>query len=215
MREKINLTFNGKKIGGFGMAEAFSLHPSKVLNAGEGGAITFSSKKLAASFYEYWRERGVFSDSYELNTHNIFSIEPVNAILGLCSLDNYPKFIKHFCSQYNLYKQKISECIVDIDLISYDEHTSPNYKTILVKLGDKVFKNRKEILNTLESNLIGARPYYFPLSDLTLGNSLLSLLKPLLLSDGRNKCLSTLFCFDEEFERISLVYLSNFSLRMR
>ena len=43
-----------------------------------------------------------------------------------------------------------------------------------MKLGDKVFKNRKEILNTLESNFIGARPYYFPLSDLTLGNSLLT-----------------------------------------
>ena len=92
--EATGSTFNGKN-GRFGMAEAFSLHPSKVLNAGEGGAITFSSKKHAASFYEYWRERGVFSDSHELNTHNIFSIEPVNAIRTM-SLDNYPKFIKHF-----------------------------------------------------------------------------------------------------------------------
>ena len=37
---------HGKKVGNFGNGESFSMSPTKVLTAGEGGLITTNDKKL-------------------------------------------------------------------------------------------------------------------------------------------------------------------------
>ena len=61
-----------------------------------------------------------------------------------------------------------SEMCIRDRLIPYDENTNPNYKTILIRLNEDVVKYRKSILETMETKNIGARPYYYPLSDLAL-----------------------------------------------
>jgi dTDP-4-amino-4,6-dideoxygalactose transaminase len=48
----VHCTLNGHPIGGFGHAEVFSLHATKLINGFEGGYITTNDKNLA---YKLWR----------------------------------------------------------------------------------------------------------------------------------------------------------------
>jgi len=161
--EATGSNIGGVKVGGFGLAEVFSLHPSKVLNAGEGGVISFKSINSAQEFQEYWTKRGVFKELYNHEEHS-FMIEPINAILGVSSLEKYREFINGFKAQYSCYQAEIKEMShTEVSLIQYDQKNDPNYKTILIKLSDRLARYRPNILEHLEKQSIGARPYYFPL----------------------------------------------------
>ena len=48
-------------------------------------------------------------------------------------------------------------------LVEYNEHVSPNYKTILIRLSPEYVPLRTQLLMHLESLNIGARAYYYPL----------------------------------------------------
>jgi dTDP-4-amino-4,6-dideoxyglucose len=162
--EATGASYNERRIGGFGLAESFSLHPSKVINAAEGGVLTFGDIDEHRSFNRHLVEIGVLCP--HTGRKQLFSIEPVHAIMGMASLEIYDKVCSVFKKQYLRYLSHLKN-LKSLDLIEYDFSTNPNFKSILVRLKDNWINGRSKLLAHLESFNIGARAYYSPLHQLT------------------------------------------------
>lgn len=147
------------KIGNFGICEAFSLHPSKVLNAAEGGVLTFGSKKKFISAKILMKSAGF---NFDHTTSRLFSLEPLHAILGIESLRIYDKITEKHKSQYEEYFEHLYSS-ERFSVVEYDPQKKPNYKSLLVKLREGFHKERSNLIKYLEKHNVGARPYYFPM----------------------------------------------------
>lgn len=154
--------YKGKMLGGFGIAEAFSLHPSKVINGAEGGVLTFGDKQEHKNFQNFLQSIGVINQN---GNQILFGLEPTHAVLAMESLTIFESVREKLQKQYNKYKTILSSSSV-YKIVEYQECSYPNYKSILVELptNDKSF--RANLLQYLESFQIGARPYYWPLHQL-------------------------------------------------
>jgi dTDP-4-amino-4,6-dideoxyglucose len=157
---------DGKRIGGFGVVEAFSLHPSKVINAAEGGVLTFAQLSQKQAFMTTMCDIGVMAKSG--GERRFFGLEPIHAMMGLASLDVYSEMRKKFMSHYFAYKEGLSGSNL-FHLVEYDLAVEPNFKSILVELQNNDKTLRARLLQYLEAANIGARPYYAPLHPLTQG----------------------------------------------
>jgi len=152
--------FRGKRIGRFGTAEAFSLHPSKVLNAAEGGVLTFGSEFSYAAFQRSMESAGIICP--RTGDRLLFGLEPVHAVMGLASLEIYDSVTSLHKSQYQRYEKHISD-LQTLELVEYDEASVPNYKSILARVKTDRPDFRKRLMEYLEKLGVGARSYYAPL----------------------------------------------------
>jgi len=157
-------SFDGHRIGRYGVAEAFSLHPSKVINAAEGGVLTFGSRSDRAAFDESMRALGVSCSRTGRQT--LFCLEPLHAVMGLASLEIYDAVRKVHKLQFERYAQHL-DASRRLDLVRYDERCAPNYKSILVRIRSGRSEERARLMAHLETLRIGARAYYAPLHALT------------------------------------------------
>jgi dTDP-4-amino-4,6-dideoxygalactose transaminase len=162
--------YKNKKIGSFGMIEAFSLHPSKVINGAEGGVLTFKNEGIYNLFCEYMRSIGVFNETF--NFGSMYALEPLHAIMGLASLESYNDITQTHKIHYDTYCLRLRKD-TRIQVIEYDKLNKSNYKSILIKILKEKDLKRKEFINYLEKFNIGARPYYYPLHSLTKQHAVL------------------------------------------
>lgn len=167
--EATGARIGGKRIGGFGVAEGFSLHPSKVINAAEGGVLTFGKREEYRSFRQYLTEIGVLCEATGKNL--IFGLEPLHAIMGLASLEIYEESRARFKEHYFRYEANLHASKL-LELVAYEPEFEPNYKSVLVKIRDPERFSRVDLLAYLESRRIGARAYYAPLHPLADGELL-------------------------------------------
>jgi dTDP-4-amino-4,6-dideoxyglucose len=157
-------SYKGQRIGRFGLAEAFSLHPSKVINAAEGGVLTFGSEAARAAFDESMVALGVVCPN--TGRQQLFRLEPVHAVMGLASLDIYDDVRALHKQQFERYAQCLAAS-QSLELVHYDERCEPNYKSILVRIRSQRGCDRARLMVHLEKLGIGARAYYAPLHGLT------------------------------------------------
>ena len=153
------------RIGGFGNAESFSLHPSKVINACEGGYITTKDSVLADNLrklrqgYSVEHQGAVKSGHYSL-------INRDHAVMGICSLDIIVDVISNYKKQYELYEKELDE-LNGIELVKFSDSEERNYKSILIHLGKDFVGLRNEILDILNSENIFVRNLYYPAQNQT------------------------------------------------
>lgn len=150
----------GVRIGGFGVVEAFSLHPSKVINAAEGGVLTFGRASEHRNFLEFMRDLGIIEA--DLDSRRFFGLEPVHAMMGLASLEAYPAMRAKFRTHYLKYQERLQDARL-FRLVDYDLSADPNFKSVLVELQTEAKDFRTALLAYLEPLGIGARSYYAPL----------------------------------------------------
>lgn len=162
-------SYNGHRIGRFGLVEAFSLHPSKVINAAEGGVLTFGSKAARTAFDESMVALGVVCP--DTGRQQLFRLEPVHAVMGLASLDIYDDVRALHKQQFERYARCLATS-QSLELVIYDERCDPNYKSILVRMRSKRGCDRTALMAHLEALGVGARAYYAPLHGLTQGAAL-------------------------------------------
>lgn len=153
-------SYKGKKVGGFGLVEGFSLHPSKVLNGAEGGVLTFGRRGHYDEFLGFIDEIGV-RDGRD-GRQRLFGLEPLHAIMGLASLTIYEEARSRFREQYLRYRKNLGSSRI-LELVEYDVESDPNFKSILVRMRGALVGQRARLLENLEKFNIGARAYYAPL----------------------------------------------------
>jgi len=156
----VGCTYKGKMVGGFGNAEVFSLHATKIINAFEGGIISTNDDSIAAQC-RLLRNFGFSNlDQVEGLGFNGKMTE-VSAAMGLSSLSQLPIFINRNLENYNEYKKQLAS-IPSLQLLDYDPNEKNNYHYIATKWTNDGFLNRDDLVLILHKENIRVRKYYYP-----------------------------------------------------
>lgn len=162
--EATGASYRGHRLGRFGVAEAFSLHPSKVINAAEGGVLTFGDEAQHRRFGKSMSDLGLWDAS--TGRPSMFQLEPLHAVMGLASVSIYEEVRDRHRSHFERYREGLADSR-GLGLVQYDAETDPNYKSVLVQILNPSPAFRSRLMSHLESRRIGARAYYAPLHPLT------------------------------------------------
>lgn len=145
--------YKDKPIGSFGMAEVFSLAPTKVITSGEGGLICTNDDDLAAYARDmrYYGNREV---GHGLNAR----MSEVHAILGYYSTLSFTKNWKKRHELVGMYKDLLEkkDNLLGFQRMNSDR-SSYNYFGILIN-------NRDEVYDRLMHNGIECKKYFEPQS---------------------------------------------------
>ena len=157
-------TYKGQGIGSFGDASCFSFHATKVFNSIEGGAVCFKDKRLGDILYE-------------LKNFGIHGPEEVSAVganakmnefcvaMGLCNLRHVDEEIAKRKKVVERYRSHL-EGIEGLQLNVIQKDVEPNYAYFPVIFEEKQFgASRAEVFDKLAENGIGARKYFYPLTN--------------------------------------------------
>jgi dTDP-4-amino-4,6-dideoxygalactose transaminase len=153
-------TYRGRMIGGFGDAEVFSFHATKVLNAFEGGAVATNNDELAAKVRSM-RNFGFagYDEVIDLGTNG--KMNEASAAMGLTSLESLKKFIAINRSNYEQYLHQL-QGVTGIQLLAYDASEECNYQYVVIEIGEAAHISRDELQEVLWAENILARRYFYP-----------------------------------------------------
>ncbi len=153
--------FAGRRIGGFGDAEVFSFHATKVLNGAEGGCITTNDDALAARLRVMRSFHDGTGDSRGLQRFNAKMSEAQAAmtLLGLAEIDN---LIAENRARYEGYRQGLAG-IAGLRFVDHAAHGVSNYQYVVAEIDPPAFgMTRDGLRDMLERQGIYARSYFAP-----------------------------------------------------
>ena len=150
-----------RRVSGFDVPEAFSMHASKFLNGFEGGYITTNDGTLARrlavmrGFCFEGADNVVASDGMNAKLNEI------HAAMALASLDDAEEQVRRNRDRYYAYRRSLAG-IPGIRLLEFDEKHRTSYKNIVVELLDNWPLTRADTITILNAEKILARVYYAP-----------------------------------------------------
>lgn len=151
----------GKAIGPEGDANVFSLSPTKLLVAGEGGMVATNDDRLADKV-RIGREYGNDGNYNSLFPGMNGRLPEVNALLGRHNLHRLEPAAVHRNSLARLYRDELAQ----VPGIGFQEVLPGNrssYKDFTITVDAETFGlTRDELAMVLEADNIETRKYYFP-----------------------------------------------------
>ena len=157
----LGATYKGSRLGGFGQCEIFSMSPTKVITAIEGGVLTTNDAEFAAKI-KSMRDYGKGPDGQEM-VYNGLSARPgeMHAAVALLGMKNAEGLVRARRRLIGMYRDRLGNlpgCWVQE--FPDDRETSGNYFTLLVRPEAKV--DRNSLYETLKSNDIQSKKYFYP-----------------------------------------------------
>lgn len=152
----------GTRIGGFGDAEVFSMHATKLLNGFEGGYITTNDERLADRL-DAMKRLGSAGDDRVAEHALDATLSEMHAAMALASLDEVDAQVAANKKKYDLYVDGL-RAIEGLTVVAHDESERPDHRMIVVRIGPPWPLSRDDTLGLLEAENILARPYYTPLN---------------------------------------------------
>ena len=148
-------------IGGFGDAEVFSLSPTKVLIAGEGGIIATNDDTLAERC-RYGRDYGNPGD-YDTRFVGLNArMSELHAATALASFSDLEERIARRNQLAERYRKALDE-VAGIDFPAVDEGDRSTYKDFTVLVDDKRFgMDATALAAALHAEGVQTRRYYSP-----------------------------------------------------
>jgi dTDP-4-amino-4,6-dideoxygalactose transaminase len=149
------------KVGGFGDAECFSMHASKLLNGFEGGYLTTNNAELAhrlALLRTYGFEG---QDNCVIAGGLNAKLNEIHAAMALANLDELEQLVADNRQRYRQYQAGFAG-MKGVRLLEFDETSKTSYKNIVVELLDGWPLKRDETVSILNAENILARAYYSP-----------------------------------------------------
>ena len=164
----IGSKIDGKAVGSFGTASAFSFHPRKVLTTGEGGAVVTNDSSLAEKLKVLRSHGGVRGQSYMsfIMPGFNFRMSDINAALGLAQLPRLSRVIKRRNSAALQYQLLLSnfDTVTTPNVADGVQHTFQSYVVLLSPNLDRdkiiVFLRTKGIETTLGTYALSEQPAY-------------------------------------------------------
>ena len=157
-------TYKGKGIGSFGDASCFSFHATKVFNSIEGGAVCFSDPSLGKKLYDL-KNFGIHGPEEVSAVGANAKMNEFCAAMGICNLRHVDEEIAKRKAVVERYNSHLSG-IEGIQLNPVQKDVKPNYAYYPVVLNEKIFgASRSEVFDKLAENGIGARKYFYPLTN--------------------------------------------------
>lgn len=158
----LGATYGGKPAGGSGICEVFSLSPTKVVTAIEGGLITTDDDALAdrlRSLRDYGKDPEDGEDMIHLGLSA--RMGELNAAVGLLSLRNVDALVKSRLEHIARYRERLGSlpgCWVQE--FPEDRTTSGNYFVLFIT--DRARRGRDEVHRALKAAGIQTKRYFFP-----------------------------------------------------
>lgn len=157
-------TYKGQGIGSFGDASCFSFHATKVFNSIEGGAVCFKDKRLGNILYEL-KNFGIHGPEEVSAVGANAKMNEFCAAMGLCNLRHVDEEIAKRKKVVERYRSHL-EGIEGLQLNVIQKDVEPNYAYFPVIFEEKQFgASRAEVFDKLAENGIGARKYFYPLTN--------------------------------------------------
>lgn len=157
-------TYNGKGIGSFGDVSCFSFHATKVFNSIEGGAVCFKDEELGKEIYRL-KNFGIKDSETVDGVGANAKMNEFCAAMGICNLRHVNEEIEKRRAVVERYRENL-DGIEGIQLNPIQENVKSNYAYFPVVFDEKVFgASRNEVMDKLSENGIGARKYFYPLTN--------------------------------------------------
>lgn len=157
-------TYKGQGIGNFGNASCFSFHATKVFNSIEGGAVCFHDQYLGNALYEL-KNFGIHGPEEVSAIGANAKMNEFCAAMGLCNLKHVDDEIEKRRLVFEKYQEYL-EGIEGIKLNSKQPEVKSNYSYFPIVIEEKIFgASRAEVFDKLAENGIGARKYFYPLTN--------------------------------------------------
>lgn len=154
-------THRGKPLGGFGAAEVFSLSPTKVLIAGEGGVVATNDDELAARVrlgVDYGNPGDYDTQFAGLNAR----MSEFHAATALCSLEELDDHLAIRRDLADRYRSGLAS-VPGVRLQSVDADDESTYKDLTVIVDEADFGvDRDTLAKALKADGVDTRPYFWP-----------------------------------------------------
>lgn len=154
-------SLDGRMVGNFGLAEVFSFHATKFLNAFEGGAIVTNDDALAArvrlmsnfGFADY-------DDVVYLGING--KMTEVCAAMGLTSIESLNEIVAVNRTNHALYTELL-QGVPGLSVLQYDPQTGSNYQYVVLEVDAKIATIARDFLkDVLFAENVLARRYFYP-----------------------------------------------------
>lgn len=157
-------TYKGKGVGNFGDASCFSFHATKVFNTIEGGAVSYKDPELGRKLYEL-KNFGIHGPEEVDAVGANAKMNEFCAAMGLCNLRHVDDEISKRQVVAERYRERL-ENIEGLQLNVNQPEVKSNYAYFPVIFDEKVYgASRNEVFEALAKNGIGARKYFYPLTN--------------------------------------------------
>lgn len=156
--------YKGKGIGTFGDVSCFSFHATKVFHSIEGGAVCFHDEDFGKELYRL-KNFGIHGEEVVDGVGANAKMNEFCAAMGLCNLKHIDKEIQKRKAVVERYYSHL-ESIDGLKLNPVYKDVKSNYSYFPVVFDEKVFgASRNEVSHALEQQGIGARKYFYPLTN--------------------------------------------------
>ncbi len=155
-------TYDGRPAGGFGACEVFSLSPTKVVSAIEGGMVTTNSDEIAGRIRclrDYGKDPTNGEEMVGLGLSARLS--ELHAAVGLLSLRKMDEFVKARLERIAVYRERLGKLAgCHVQDFPHDRTSSGNYFVLFVT--NRATKSRDEVFDALKRQGIQTKRYFFP-----------------------------------------------------
>ncbi|MGJ9423280.1 aminotransferase class I/II-fold pyridoxal phosphate-dependent enzyme [Aeromicrobium sp. CF3.5] len=149
----IGCAVDGVPVGGFGTAEVFSFHATKIVSSFEGGAVVTDDAELAARV----RALHQFGKGGTQGGINGKMSEP-SAAMGLTSLEAFPVAVWHNTQIQHLYREELAG-LTGLTFFSPPPSEATNAQYVIVEIDEsECGLGRNTLLDILEAENIRALP---------------------------------------------------------
>lgn len=157
-------TYKGKSMGCFGDAACFSFHATKVFNSIEGGAVCYKDEWLGRKLYDL-KNFGIHGPECVSAIGANAKMNEFCAAMGICNLRHVDEEIakrKKVAERYRMHLENVD----GIQLNATQKDVKSNYAYFPVIFEERIFSSsRAEVFDKLAENGIGARKYFYPLTN--------------------------------------------------
>ena len=157
-------TYKGQGIGNFGDASCFSFHATKVFNTIEGGAVCYRDPDMGCRLYEL-KNFGIHGPEEVDAVGANAKMNEFCAAMGLCNLRHVDEEIAKRRAVVERYREHL-EGVDGLRLNVQQPEVRSNYAYFPVVFDENLFgASRNEVMDALAQNGIGARKYFYPLTN--------------------------------------------------
>ncbi|MCZ7428730.1 DegT/DnrJ/EryC1/StrS family aminotransferase [Micromonospora sp. WMMA1949] len=154
-------SFQGRRVGGFGSAEVFSFHATKVVNCFEGGAVVTDDDGLAQEL-RVLRTFGITADGRSVGIGTNAKMTEASAAMGLTSLDAFGEIVRHNRANHAHYRSALRG-VGGLSVVDFDEQEDPNWQYVILKIDEAVTGIHRDLMiEVLTAENAGARRYFSP-----------------------------------------------------
>lgn len=156
--------YKGESTAAFGDVSCFSFHATKVFNSIEGGAACFKDKEFGLKLYRL-KNFGIRGPECVDGVGANAKMNEFCAAMGLCNLRHVDEEIVKRKVVVERYRERLSG-VDGVILNAVQKDVEPNYAYFPVIFEEKEFgATRTEVFDKLAENGIGARKYFYPLTN--------------------------------------------------